>query len=84
MEAIQEKVNNIIFHTWAIQAAIDMTNDILDSGKSPAVVSAIMKQQCTERGRIVSNEAMDIHGGAAILLVIVIFLKNFIEVLPLE
>ena len=43
-----------------------MTNDILDNGNSPAVISAIMKQQTTERGRIVLNEGMDIYGGAAI------------------
>ena len=51
MQAIQEKINNIIFHTIIIQSSISLTNDILDSGKSPAVMSAIMKQQCTERGR---------------------------------
>ena len=39
-----------------------MTNDILDSGKSPAVIS-VMKQQTTERGRKVTNEVMDIHAG---------------------
>ena len=58
MEAIQEKVNKIIFNTWIIQSSIELTNSILDSGESPAVISAIMKQQTTERGRIVLNEAM--------------------------
>ena len=55
-----------------------MTNDILDSGKSPAVLSAIMKQQCTERGRQVINDAMDIHGGAAICIGYSIFLEKFL------
>ena len=48
MEAIQEKFNNMIYQTWIIQSAVSLTNDILDSGQSPAVLSAIMKQQCTE------------------------------------
>ena len=83
MEAIQEKVNNMFFHTWIIQASIDLTNDILDSGKSPAVISAIMKQQCTERGRIVLNEAMDIHGGAAICIGKSNFLEKFYRSAPI-
>ena len=66
MEAIQEKINKMVFNTWIIQSSIELTNDILDQNNSPAVISAIMKQQTTERGRIVLNEAMDIHAGAAI------------------
>lgn len=83
MQAIQEKINNIIFHTIIIQSSISLTNDILDSGKSPAVISAIMKQQCTERGRIVLNEAMDIHGGAAICLGYSNFLEKFYRSAPI-
>lgn len=75
MEAIQEKFLNIIYNTWIIQSSIAMTNDILDNGNSPAVISAIMKQQCTERGRIVLNESLDIHAGAGIC----IGYNNFIE-----
>ena len=68
MEAIQQKYNNIIYNTWVIQSAVSLTNDILDEGTSPSVISAIMKQQCTERARIVLNEAMDIHAGASICI----------------
>ena len=83
MEAIQEKFNNIIYNTWLIQSSISLTNDILDSGKSPAVISAIMKQQCTERGRIVINEAMDIHGGAAICKGYSNFLEKYYKGVPI-
>ena len=83
MEAIQEKVNKIFFHTWIIQSSIDMTNDILDNGEHPAVLSAIMKQQCTERGRIVLNEAMDIHAGASICLGYSNFLEKFYRSAPI-
>ena len=75
MEAIQEKFVNMAVNTWIIQSAVELTNDILDEGTSPAVISAIMKQQCTERGRKVLNDAMDIHGGAGICL----GESNFIE-----
>ena len=45
MEAIQEKLNKMVLNTWIIQSSVKMTNDILDSGCSPSVISAIMKQQ---------------------------------------
>ena len=83
MEAIQEKFNNMVYNTWIIQSAVNMTNDILDNGNSPAVVSAIMKQQTTERGRIVLNEAMDIHGGAAICVGYNNFLEKYYKSAPI-
>ena len=83
MEAIQEKMNNMVYNTWIIQSSVEMTNDILDSGSSPAVISAIMKQQTTERGRIVLNEAMDIHGGAAICVGYNNFLEKYYKSAPI-
>lgn len=83
MEAIQEKVNKIIFNTWIIQSSIKMTNDILDNGDQPSVISAIMKQQCTERGREVINEAMDIHAGASICLGYNNFMEKFYKAAPI-
>ena len=83
MQAIQQKFNNIIYNTWLIQSSIDMTNDVLDNGHSPSVISAIMKQQCTERGRIVLNEAMDIHAGASICVGYSNFLEKFYKSAPI-
>ena len=83
MEAIQEKINTIIYNTWIIQSAVEMTNNILDDGNSPAVLSAIMKQQCTERARIVLNEAMDIHAGASICIGYNNFLEKFYRAAPI-
>ena len=83
MEAIQEKFNNMVYNTWLIQSSVEMTNDILDSGSSPAVISAIMKQQTTERGRVVLNEAMDIHGGAAICVGYNNFLEKYYKSAPI-
>ena len=83
MEAIQEKFNKMIFNTWIIQCGVELTNDILDNGNSPAVISAIMKQQCTERGRDVLNHALDIHGGAGICLGESNFLEQFYRSAPI-
>ncbi len=83
MEAIQEKFNKMVFNTWIIQSSINLTNDILDNGYHPAVISAIMKQQTTERGREVLNEAMDIHGGAAICIGYSNFLEKFYRSAPI-
>ena len=83
MEAIQQKFLNMIYNTWIIQSSVELTNDILDSGNSPAVISAIMKQQCTERGRVVLNEAMDIHGGGAICKGYSNFLSKYYQGAPI-
>ena len=83
MEAIQEKINRIFLNTWIIQSSIELTNDLLDNGDSPAVLSAIMKQQCTERGRIVLNDAMDIHAGASICIGYSNFLEKFYRAAPI-
>ena len=83
MEAIQEKVNKIVFNTWIIQSSVKMTNDILDGGCSPSVISAIMKQQCTERGREVLNHAMDIHAGGSICIGESNFLEKYYRSCPI-
>jgi acyl-CoA dehydrogenase len=66
MEAIQNKLASMIYNTWAIQSGIFVTNKILDQGEKPSVISAIMKEQTTERGRKVLNDGMDIYGGSGI------------------
>jgi len=68
MEGVSNKFSNMIYNTWLIQTSIAMTNDILDQNNKPAVISAIMKQQTTDRARKVVNEAIDIHAGSAICL----------------
>ena len=45
MEAIQEKFTKMVVNTWIIGSSIKLTNDIIDSGVSPSVISAIMKQR---------------------------------------
>ena len=83
MQGVQEKFVDMLFHTWIIQAGVSLTNDILDSGEKPAVISAIMKQQTTDRARIVLNNAMDIHAGSSICLGENNFLEKFYRSAPI-
>jgi len=66
MEGVENKLANMVYNTWAIQASVFVTNQLLDSGEKPSVISAIMKEQTTERGRQVLQDGMDIHAGSAI------------------
>jgi len=47
-------------------AGTELTNAIIDNHEAPMVLSSIMKQSCTERGRRVIQDGMDILGGAGI------------------
>ena len=66
MEGVNEKLLEMFYQTWVIQCSVNMTNTLLDYGNKPAVISALMKQQTTERGRKVIENGMDILGGSAI------------------
>jgi acyl-CoA dehydrogenase len=70
MEAVREKFVEMFLHTWIIHCSVKMTNRILDSahhgGGAPSVLTAIMKQQTTERARRVLEHGMDIMAGSAI------------------
>lgn len=83
MEGVQYKMINMLYHTWIIQCSVALTNHLLDSGEKPAVISAIMKQQTTDRARDVLNEAMDIHAGSAICLGPNNFLEKFYRAAPI-
>jgi acyl-CoA dehydrogenase len=54
--------------TYTMTAASRVTCTALNNGEKPAVASAILKYHNTEMARIVANDAMDVHGGKAIML----------------
>ena len=83
MEGVKEKFINMFLQTWIIHCSVEFTNAILDSGSTPSVITAIMKQQCTERGRIVLNEAMDIYAGSGICIGKNNFLTSFYNSTPI-
>jgi acyl-CoA dehydrogenase len=66
MEGVQEKFLHMFLNTWIIHCSVNMTNNILDSGSVPSVITAIMKQQTTERARLILNHGMDIYSGSGI------------------
>jgi acyl-CoA dehydrogenase len=66
MEAVREKCVDMFYHTWIINSSVQFMNHILDQGSVPSVLTAIMKQQTTERSRIVLNHGMDIYAGSGI------------------
>ena len=66
MEAVREKFMDMYLNTWIIHSGIQFTNHILDSGHTPSVLTAIMKQQTTERARNILNYGMDIFAGSGI------------------
>lgn len=44
----------------------DVMNAIVDNHEAPMVISSVMKQNCTERGRRIVEYGMDIAAGSAI------------------
>jgi acyl-CoA dehydrogenase len=66
MEAVKEKFIDMYLNTWIIHTSVNFTNHILDSGSTPSVLTAIMKQQTTERARNILNHGMDIYSGSGI------------------
>ncbi len=67
-EGVGEALTRIAGHTYIMNAAVSVTAGAIDQGEKPAVPSAILKYHCTELGRKVANDAMDIHGGKAIMM----------------
>ena len=67
-EGIEEALARIAGYTYIMDAVRSFTAAIIDSGEKPAIASAITKYHVTEMGRMVGNDAMDIHGGKAICL----------------
>lgn len=65
---IQEVLARIGGNTYLCEAARIMTAGAIDQGESPSVPSAIIKYHATERARKLSSDAMDIHGGKAIMM----------------
>src|SRR5271166_3345620 len=66
-EAIQERLGRMAATAYLLDAARRHTCAGIDQGHHPAVVTAIMKGQATERLRVSVNDAMDVHGGKAVI-----------------
>ena len=67
-EGVEEVLARIGGNTYVMEAARKLTAQAIDMGERPSVISAIVKYHCTERGRTVINDAMDVHGGKGICM----------------
>ena len=80
MEAVQEKFMEMVYQSLVIEASVHFTNHILDSGSTPSVITAIMKQQTTERARKIIQSGMDIYEVLEFVKVPIISVKKFIKI----
>jgi acyl-CoA dehydrogenase len=67
-EGVEEALARIAGKAYAISALSQATAAAVARGENPAVPSTIAKYHCTEMGREVSRDVMDIHGGKGIIL----------------
>lgn len=67
-EGVGEALARIAGYTYIMNSAVSVTSGAIDQGEKPAVPSAILKYHCTELGRKVANDTMDVHGGKAIMM----------------
>jgi acyl-CoA dehydrogenase len=67
-DGVGEALARIGGNTYIMNAAVSVTSGAIDQGEKPAVPSAILKYHCTELGRKVANDTMDVHGGKAVMM----------------
>jgi acyl-CoA dehydrogenase len=67
-EGVETVIARMAGLTYTMDAARSVTAGAIDGGEKPSVPSAMLKYHVTEMGRIVANDAMDVHGGKAICL----------------
>lgn len=82
MQGVQEKLANMTYQTLLIDSSVRLTNAILDFGDKPSVISAVMKQQTTERARRVLLDGMDVYAGSAICKGPNNFIEKFYQSAP--
>ncbi|MEE9328000.1 MAG: acyl-CoA dehydrogenase [Cocleimonas sp.] len=66
-EGIQKPLARIAGFSYIIEAARIQTIQAIDYGSKPSVASAILKYHTTEMARQCAIDAMDIHGGKAVI-----------------
>jgi acyl-CoA dehydrogenase len=81
-EGVQEVMARMTGLTYIMDAARSVTAGAIDAGEKPSVPSAILKYHLTEMGRIVANDAMDVHGGKGIQLGPKNYLARGYQVVP--
>ncbi|MCH9027172.1 MAG: acyl-CoA dehydrogenase [Proteobacteria bacterium] len=67
-EGVGEAIARLTGLTYIMDAGRSVTAAAVGEGAKPSVASAILKYHCTEMGRVVANDAMDVHGGKGVCL----------------
>jgi acyl-CoA dehydrogenase len=67
-EGVESVIARMAGMAYIMDAGRSVTAAAIDSGERPAVPSGILKYHCTEMGRSVVNDAMDVQGGKGICL----------------
>ena len=82
-EGVEEVLARIGGLTYLLDAGRTLMTSALALGEKPSVMSALVKQQCTELSRTVVNDAMDIHGGKGICMGPGNYLARIYQQLPI-
>ncbi len=83
-EGIQIPLGRIAGLTYLIDASRTLTLSALDQHIKPSVVTAIIKYHLTESMRTLINDAMDIHGGKAIMMGPLNYLGRIYQSIPVS
>jgi len=67
MEGIQEKLAALATNAYRATANINLSTWALDAGHRPSIISAIVKYRNTQMLQQSAIDAMDIHGGRAVM-----------------
>ena len=67
MEGIQEKLATLATNAYRATANINLSTWALDAGHRPSIISAIVKYRNTQLLQQSSIDAMDVHGGRAVM-----------------
>ncbi len=67
-EGVEAALTRMAGATYIVDAARSVTTGAIDGGERPSVPAAMLKYHCTELGRKVANDAMDVQGGKGICL----------------
>ncbi len=81
-EGVAEVLARMTGNTYIMDAARSVTAGAIDGGEKPSVPSAMLKYHLTEFGRMVANDAMDVHGGKGICLGPKNYLARGYQVVP--
>ncbi|MDX8408592.1 MAG: acyl-CoA dehydrogenase [Mariprofundales bacterium] len=82
-DGVEEKLAAIAGRLYLMEAGRKQTLAALDSGDTPAVLTAIVKHYLTEEMRRCVNDAMDLHGGRAICQGASNYLAPLYQTLPI-